>query len=123
MIPAHGVQRPAENVVDAVHREHCLRDVGFALDDGAGGEEEVDEGRGERGGVECQGGDTDCGVYAGDVERVFSGDGKTVEGAKGRGCAGEVVVKEAGAGEGGGEEGFGKGLQELTGYGGSLEKM
>lgn len=93
------------------------------MDDCAGCEEEVDDRRGGRGGVECQGGDTDCGIYAGNVERVFHGDGQAVEGAKRRGCAGEVVVEEAGAGEGGDEEGFGKGLQELIGYGGSLEKM
>lgn len=120
--PIHGVQHPPEDVVDTVHGEHCLRNIGLAVNDCASGEEKVDEGCGRGGGLECEGGNADCGVYAGDVKGVFYGDGEAVKGAEREGCAGEVVVEEAGTGEGGGEEGFRDVLQKLVGYGGSLQK-
>ncbi len=99
-----------------------MRKIGLAVDDCASGEEEIDEGCVGGGWLECEGGDADCGVYAGDVEGIFYGDGEAMKGAQREGCADEVVVEEAGTVEGGGEEGFGDVLQKLVGYGSSLQK-
>ena len=67
-----------------------MRNVGFAVNHGTGGEQEIDEGGVGCGGVEGEGGDADGGVEARDVEAVFYADGKTVEGPEG--CAGAMEV-------------------------------
>ena len=115
-----GVEGAAEEVVTSVKSADGLRDVGFSDDDGAEGLEKSHEGGILCGRVEGEGNEATGGVDMGDVEGVFDGDGKTVEGPDGTRGGLEVGVQGARAVEGLGEEGFGEATGQLMGDGGAL---
>ncbi|KAL9059398.1 MAG: hypothetical protein Q9206_001498, partial [Seirophora lacunosa] len=108
VFPVQWVQNTSEDVVHAVHCGHGLRDIGFAMDNCASGEQQFDQRRGGGRRMERKGGNANGGIVTFDRE-----DREAMEGAERSGAAGEMLVEEAGAGKGRVKEGFGEGVEEL----------